>query len=328
MKKLVSLLLSFVLLAALGCGCAAPDKERITPVDFTWDPHVYNGYLTEHLGAELTEKYHTWVDAILAGEERLPCEDWDELDALIGALRTTFPPFTELVGDYTLEDGELRLTYDRTPEERQALVEEFGRAVEEWIETSVVEGDTPLMAALSLYHDYSLYVTYIDEGMEDNYEGDLSAWNGIMEGEGICQTFAAAYAYLAMQAGLDCLVAGGLDDGNDQAHDWTVFRLGDKDFFADPTFENGWGGMGLLFFGMTADERADDGYPLEKVSVGWNLAQGSDLDLTDPRFAPFRNAVQMVELCRPGENMEVVCLDELGEEFTVVITPEDQVLVQ
>ena len=328
MKKLLLWLLSLTLLAALACGCASPAKERITPVDFTWDPHAYNAYLTEHLGEELTEKYHAWVDAILAGEENLPCRDWDELDALTGALRTTFPPFTELVGDYTLEDGELRLSYNFTPEERQTLVEEFGRTVEEWIETSVVEGDTPLMAALSLYHDYSAYVTYIDEGMEDDYEGDLSAWNGIMEGEGICQTFAAAYAYLAMQAGLDCIVAGGLDADNTQAHDWTVFRLGDKDFFADPTFENGWGGEGLYFFGMTGQQRAVDGYPLANVNVGWNLAEGSDLDVTDERFAPFWTVAQVLEIRRPGENMELRCRDDLGEEFTVVITPEDQVIVK
>ena len=104
MKKLLSLLLTFTLLAALACGCAAPAKERTAPVEFTWEPHVYNVYQEEYLGEELTEKYHAWVDAILAGEERLPCEDWEELDALTGALRLTFPPFTQLVEDYTLED--------------------------------------------------------------------------------------------------------------------------------------------------------------------------------------------------------------------------------
>ena len=328
MKKWLSWLLSLTLLAVLACGCAAPDRERTAPVDFTWDPHVYNVYQQEYLGAALTEKYHAWVDAILAGKESLPCKDWEELDALTGALRLTFPPFTQLVEDYTLEDGELHLNYAFPPEERQALVEAFGQKVEEWIEASVVEGDTPLMAALALYHSYASAITYIEEGMAEDYEGDLSAWRGIMEKEGICQTFGSAYAYLAMEVGLDCIYAGGLNDDDSVAHVWTAFRLGDKDFFADPTFENGWGGEGLYFFGMTGQQRAVDGYPLNNVNVGWNLAEGSDLDVTDERFAPFWTVAQVLEIRRPGENMELRCRDDLGEEFTVVITPEDQVIVK
>ena len=328
MKRCGAIFLSAVLLLLSLSGCAAPARppERETPAAFTWDPHTDSAYLEEYMGQERLERYHSWVDALLAGEERVPCDDWEDLDVLTGTLRATFPPFTALVEDYSMDEEGVVLTYTGTPEEREALLTAFAGRMETLVEASVREGDTPLMAALALYHDFAASVVYDEAGMEDNYEGDLSTYQGIMEGTGICQTFAPAWAYLAMAVGLDCIGVGGLDDVEENAHDWAAFRLDGEDFFADPTFENGEGGQGLRYFGMTADQRAASGYPLENVSVGWNMADGGDLHhLTDPRFAPLWEAAQVQEIRRPGENMELDCLDDRGDQFTLVITPDNQV---
>ena len=50
--------------------------------------------------------------------------------------------------------------------------------------------------------------------------------------------------------GIEAVSAGGLS-ADDTAREWTLVRLDNAYFFMDPTFENGKGGHGLKYFGMT-----------------------------------------------------------------------------
>ena len=42
----------------------------------------------------------------------------------------------------------------------------------------------------------------------------------------------------------------------DAAHEWTLVKLNGNYYRVDPTYEEGYGGEGLLFFEMTNDRRA------------------------------------------------------------------------
>jgi hypothetical protein len=72
----------------------------------------------------------------------------------------------------------------------------------------------------------------------------------------------------------------------------TLVKLNDLYYYMDTTFENGDGGYGLMYFGMTtADRFSAGGYAEEYINVGsTNLLWGPDITADDDRFAPLRTA--------------------------------------
>ena len=345
--KRVKLFLAVLLTAALLCGCGGPQTAPVDPdppapvepaepelpaaIDFTWKPYVSNVYITETAGASLEQQLRAAVDAMLNRAEYSPCPIDDmETDKLVGTLRQSFPPFAQILADYRIQDGQIFYTYALSAEEQTRLMDDFARQVEAIIEEAVCETDTALMAVLSLYHHYSKAITYDYAGLDsDPGEVDLTAYRGIMEKEGICQTFAPAFAYLCMQLGVDAITVGGLNSTNDEAHSWVMLRLDGKDYFADPTFENGDGGQGLRYFGMTGEKRALDGYEQKDVNVGWNLKFAGDMSLDDTRFMPLWPVQTIVEITRtPEGDMVLDAISSDGDLLTVTITQAGAITVE
>ena len=188
------------------------------------------------------------------------------------------------------------------------------------IETAVLESDSPAMTAIALYHCYSSTISYDYSAAEDEIITDVSCYRGLMELSGICQSFAGAYAYLCQQCGIDAVPTSGItEDG--VAHEWTLIKLDGCYYYADPTYENGNGGNGLQYFGITDERRKNtDGYMPEYNNIGnTNTIWGKDIDISDNRFAELWNIVYIKKLLHQNEKLYIYGQTADGTEKTIII---------
>ena len=105
---------------------------------------------------------------------------------------------------------------------------------------------------------------------------------------GICQEYAAAYAYLLLQVGIDADVVGGGND--DTAHAWNIVRIDNQYYYMDTTSQSGYMSYPLYFFGMTIDDYAQlSGFPAESHTVGGtSMIKVNYNDVSDGRFEELR----------------------------------------
>lgn len=81
----------------------------------------------------------------------------------------------------------------------------------------------------------------------------------LMNGSGVCSSFAKAYAFLLLQCRVETMTiyCDHVSGIKDKAHEWTMMKLDGKWYFADPTWErNG----SDTYFGVTTAEREQNGY--------------------------------------------------------------------
>ncbi|MDD4096936.1 MAG: hypothetical protein PHP22_11935 [Oscillospiraceae bacterium] len=278
---------------------ASSTETTAASFEYSWDPHVFSQIDRDAIGAEAEQFFYDLIDAVIAGKESVPCADQDLLWGLDLAMNTFFPPYDFIVSDSTYADGEVRLQYRLDSEQREVLLRDFAEQIETLVEyAELLEEDSPTVRAIKLYRMYSVLIRY-DYGAEDNdVVTDVSCYRGLMELEGICQSFASAYAYLCLQSGVEATTVTGMN--SEYAHEWTILTLDDNYYYADPTFESGDGGYGLKYFGMTAAQRELAGeFIADEYNIGHsNHLWGKDIDVTDEAFAPLWEAVYVF----PSEN--------------------------
>ncbi len=290
------------------------------PIDYTWESHVYSDIYHQVYGEDVEQTYYALMDAITAGDQSISCPDEETMYNVDWIMPNLFPPYHKLVSGLSFEDGILYINYSTNNEQRQQLINEFKKQVATIIKSSgIMEGDSPEMIAIELYHYYSQIIAYDYDALDDESLTDVSSYRAIMELSGICQSFAPAYAYLCLQCGVDAVSTGGLSDSS-QAHEWTQLTFDGKYYYADPTFENGEGGIGLRYFGMTAAQRElQGGYIAKDYNIGGtNLLWGRDIDVTDERFSPLWEA-NIADIQRKNGALYIQCESIDGTQFEFVV---------
>ncbi len=275
--------------------------------EYTWKPHVFSQIDRETIGSEAEQFFFDLVDAILAGEESVLCADKKFLWDLDLALGTYFPPYYHVVSDLTYADGAYRIKYRVGAEEREKMLLDFARRIETLIEwADLREDDSPTIRAVKIYRMYSERIVYDYHAINTDAITDVSTYRGLMELQGICQSFGSAYAYLCLQAGVEAATVSGLSTEN--AHEWTILTLDGKYYYADPTWESGNKGRGLRYFGMTATQREwNGGYIADEYNVGYsNDFWGREISVTDETFAPLWEAVEVTEFLEEDGVLRVV----------------------
>lgn len=271
-------------------------ETTAAPFDYSWNPHVFSQIDREAIGAEAERFFYDLVDAVIAGEESVPCADEELLWDLGLALGTYFPPYNSLVSDLRYSDGKYMVTYRLDPKQREDLLRDFAEQIETLIGfAGLLEEDSPTVRAVKIYRMYSTLISYDYAATDNDVLTDVTCYRGLMDLTGICQSFAPAYAYLCLQAGVEATTVSGLN--SESAHEWTILTLDDKYYYADPTFEAGDGGYGLKYFGMTSAQREYAGeYVADDYNIGHsNNFWGREIDVTDATFAPLWEAVFVFE---------------------------------
>ncbi|MGI6004978.1 MAG: hypothetical protein ACOX88_06145 [Christensenellales bacterium] len=256
----LSLFLTFILLVSVLLGCAdkapvttspenpSPSSEPVIasppaptpepepqPLDFTWQPYVYSDIYNRAFGEEMQLYCHAMIDAMMIGAESVAYPDEATIYDFEMVIRALFPPYHLLVSGISYSDGTIHLDYALDDAQRKQLLDKFGEQITMLIQSAVMQGDSPAMAAVALYHAYAGMTVYDHEAAaDDDVITDVSSYQALTELSGICQSFAAAYAYLCLQCGIDAVNAGGMTESYDEAHDWTLLTLDGNTIIAIP----------------------------------------------------------------------------------------------
>ena len=339
MKKHLTVLLMFVLIFT---GCSAKKQlgtvesstaesttiessstqaetvESMKPIEYTWDPTIYSKAYIEYLGKDTEKTYQEMVSAILNRKDSFSCNMayYEQISTII---KTCFPCAEYLVDFGSLEDDKtVPLKYMVSEKEQEDILKKFGERVEELICGSVYEGDSDTVAAISVYNSFCKGLKYDDNASNSDNLDDVSPYRAIMEGTGICQSFAQAYAHLCTQLQIPACSTGGLSSDNSQSHEWTQLKLDGVYYYADPTWQtNG----GLEWFGFTSKYREEhDDYPASMQNIGeLNLYRADEVPIGDDRFDELRNCVYNVEITRQKNTLLINASGEDGTPVTVTI---------
>lgn len=286
------------------------------PIDYKWNPAVYSKAFAEFLGEDTEEMYQGMVTAILNRKESFTCNE-KYYEQLYMIVKTCFPCAEYLV-DFGGFDGEnVPLKYLVSKEEQQEILKKFGERVEDLICNSVYSEDSDTVAAISVYNYFCKGIIY-DYEAEESDNSDVSPYRAIMEGKGICQSFAPAYAHLCVQLQIPAFSTGGLSSDNSQSHEWTQLKLDGVYYYADPTWQTD---GGLEWFGFTSKYREEhDDYPAAMQNIGeLNLYMADKKPVGDDRFEELRNCIYNVEITRKENILTINANDEGGKSVTITI---------
>lgn len=337
MKKLICSLLACLMLA----GCAAPagssssqgsgsqgsssgsassvnssdtggsteNQVKITPetpVDFTWKPQVISNYQHAVWGEEREALYGALVDAIMTGKTSVPCADEEMGWTIQFLLDTNFPVMSAVVSYMNVEDNNVKIKYSVSDAEREQIIKDFAEKIESEIESSVCQADTPSMAALALYHQYCMGLTYDHEAekVEAEFNGD-TIYRALMSGTGTNQSFAIAYAYLCMQIGVNAVEVVGHNVTRDNPQYAVLMELNGHHYFSQPGDECLMGGAGLRCFAGNRACLENGGEKVENIGMPTFEGNVEDYDTSDDNFYYIWAVQNCEEIKRTEQDMEI-----------------------
>lgn len=301
----------------------------VAAVDFGWNPYALSGFVSALYDHRFPADFNAMVGAILQGEDYFFCADYNNIDRLTTHGEDIFPPYAQIVANIFYADGVGQIVYKVTDAERVNILNEFDRAISYMIEQSVKQGDDPVTAAIALYRNYTYQIMYDYDAVTDAesimQNTDLSAYRALTEYSGRADSFAAGYAYLCNQIGVKAISAGGVSDSN-VSHSWTLLELDGRYYYADPCRETEAGGLGLRYFGMTAQQRYENGgFRNDQVNIGHsNILWGNGLDISDTRFVPLQDFVSVDGLLRADGNLVIHGYNANGEKIHYTVERKEQ----
>lgn len=272
------------------------DERPAFPYEF--NPCVCSAICKLCLGDEVEAELNAYCDAVLAGADFFPCsgaDNWARVNAAKAEALpiSIFVDLGESFDESLLTDGQYPIRYTVSKAEFSQITAEFQAQVAALIDAADLrEGDTDLERALKLYTSESLRCVYDYKTEEDftirGYKSN--AYHVIMEGKGICQEFARAYAYLLQQVGVEASTCGSQMVRDIGPHEWTVILLDGVWYNADVTWQLN-EPYGLTFFGGTDEERYYHGVLLEYNDFGnYGVLDSEAFPISDLRFEPLESA--------------------------------------
>lgn len=269
MRRLLSALicLSFVFPVLAGCTDDGSNGETYVTavtavvdgkVRYSFNPHVYSGLYDDNFDAKTKETFFGFCDALLAGDEEFPCSDNIMYFNIVNTISHNCMPLSCYVcaAEDPVSHGMGRIEYSIPREEYLTKTEEFREMITDILENvfSCDMSDEEKAKALYTYFETHYMYDYEAAG-SDSVE--LSSYRLLTEGKGICQEIAPLFAYLLLQAGVDCTTCGSLNELN-ESHEWVVAELDGEYYHIDPTYVITDPGT-WKYFGMTDDKRCEEG---------------------------------------------------------------------
>ena len=334
-KKIFAVIAAVLAAAMLLGGCSSPSSPAApeTPavddmLKYEIDYNKASDLLKDAVGEKTVTEAGKIVDAFLAHEETvtldlsgLPNGYSDMLAYAASVMCPLFSAFEIYNSNTDLDEATGVLTF------RYAAGKDDVNTCREMLETRVNQmmeelrsGDTQTMRALLLYNSLT-HGAYYDYDLPSDVEfGDTdyllrtSSYSALVQGTGICSSYAQSLVFLFSQAGIDAVTVNSFEG---EAHEWVLAKLDGKYYYFDPTWD---AGGSLMNFGMTAEDRAAEwggGYPADSCSM-FNLNVSEKYDITDTRFAPLREygkkVTESVEADRANCAVKVTAD---GREFTI-----------
>ena len=243
----------------------------------TWNPYVFGYFHEQYHGEEYKQSFFNMIDALIAGEDTFECASADAFEWCIGGrfINLFFPPATDCISyfDGGYENGIGKIVLTLSKEELAERIQEFERMVAEILDDAVSDDYNDFETAFSLFDYISRnwvydYEEYENKGDNGGFDED-SIFRCFKERKGICWEIADMYEYLLMQCGIEADEVSGSVPG--EGHEWTALKLNGKWYMADATWAlTDWSTCNLNYFLIDEQERLDDGFSPESLSVaGW-----------------------------------------------------------
>ena len=301
----------------------------VEAVEFGWNPYALSGFVSALYDHRFPVDFNAMVGAILQGEDYFYCADLNNISRLTQHGEDIFPPYSKIVANIFYSDGIGQIIYKVSDAERIEILNQFDRSISYMIEQSVKVNDDPVTTAIALYRAYTYQIMY-DYDAITNAESimqntDLSAYRALTEYSGQADSFAAGYAYLLNQVGVKAIHAGAVSDSN-VSHAWTLLELDGRYYYADPCWETQAGGLGLQFFGLTAQQRYAQGmFRNDRVNIGHsNILWANGLDISDTRFEPLQQFTTVDGLLRSDGNLVIHGRNAQGEKIHYTVERKEQ----
>ena len=220
-------------------------------------PHVYAKIYDDNFNEDTKKAFFSLCDALLSGGEEFYCPDSITMYNIKDTISGQCMPLADVPG-ISIDVGKIK--YEIPKDQYMAKVEEFKSMIVSILDECIKPGYSDVDKALALYTYFETHYMYDYDALTDD-SMSLSAYRLLTERKGICQEIAPLYAYLMLQAGVDCTTCGSLNNIN-EAHEWAFATLDGEYYHIDPTWvitdpET------LKYFGMTDDKRAEEG--------GWDM---------------------------------------------------------
>ena len=211
------------------------------------------------------------MTAWLNYEPKVPYDDYDkQINHVWGMIQECFflayGDFDEEKG-FTVDDRYVYFPYvSKSKEEHDRIIAEFEERVQTFFQ-GISEQEEGYELARHIYINYNKTIAYdydVSESGNHTFENS-SGYTAIMKGTGVCSSFAKGYTFLARLAGLEAFDVSGI--GYPAAHEWGALKIGDKYYFADPTWDYTSDPLRYRYFCFGLDQREADGYPEDKMSL-------------------------------------------------------------
>jgi transglutaminase/protease-like cytokinesis protein 3 len=144
----------------------------------------------------------------------------------------------------------LYVDYEMTPIQREQAAERIKTKVDSIVASIITPGMSDREKALAI-NEYLAKNAVYDQGAYDFSTGSRTrdeyvesfpnAWSAtgvLLDGKGVCTSYAAAFQLLAREVGLETMIITGLADNSGMGHAWIKIKLGDRWRVIDPTWNS------------------------------------------------------------------------------------------
>ena len=171
-----------------------------------------------------------------------------------------------------IKDNVLYVSYETTPEEKLEAGELLTSKVDQVLASIISPGMSDrdkarainkYLSTKAVYDNAALKFGTKEHTREEFKQSFPHSWNAIgvlIDGTGVCASYAAAFKLMAESAGLESMVVNGIADDSGFGHAWVKVKIDGKWRIVDPTWNSNLyeatGGNYEYFFALT-DKQAD-----------------------------------------------------------------------
>ena len=281
-----------------------PSQTETTASEpFEFNPHVYSPKIAERIPQDHWDALYKLCDALRKGEKTFECPSQEAYEWATDAavLCNLFPAAGAKIegksddGSPAFENGVGKIHYSMPVEDFLKRESDFEVLITDILNSTIEKDDTEYERALKLYlyvaNNYVYDTSLIDKLDDDNY-----VYACFAEKRGQCVNFAAIYAYLLLQAGVDAVSYGIFED---LCHAWTYVVINGKGYHVDTTWAlkaDGVDGIYLDYFMMSDKQRIADGCDIHDPTV--TLLPEFNVSRTDVKFDATDDHYCIRDYCR------------------------------
>lgn len=329
MRRIICLLCVMAVLTAGICsGCRSNNEERTgssiaeteaaikgDTVRHEWKPFVYSDFYREIYDEDTEETFRAYCEAVSKGDTEFVCRNDDfRIITRLKMLASEYMPVAYMYADITNIDSDnvAHIDYGMTTDEFLTILEGFKGKVIRILDETCKAGYSDAENAIAIYDYLARNITYTQY---------TSSYVVIMEENGICQDIASAYDYLLAQVGIDACVCNSFLN-KQVPHTWSLIRIGEKYYHADPTFALSNPGT-IRYFGFTDERRSGmDNYEEFPFTYGFELYEDQEgkFKSQDDRFIDLSDSTDYI-LDLDNSQIKYVSA-KTGEDKVFIVEPD------